>query len=105
MRDKRLEVSVTFDERSGGYVASAPGLPTLTALSLRGLRYMVETHVACGRDGHPVPAGRERARGAARAPQRRCAGGVAAVGINPSILRVCAISPCGEIIAVDSQLP
>ena len=32
MRDSRLEVSVSFDERRG-YVAHANGLPTITALS------------------------------------------------------------------------
>jgi hypothetical protein len=32
MRDRRLEVSVSFDEQCG-YVASANGLPTITALS------------------------------------------------------------------------
>ena len=32
MRDRRLEVSVSFDERRG-YVAHANGLPTITALS------------------------------------------------------------------------
>ena len=32
MREDRLEVSVTFDERHG-YVAHANGLPTITALS------------------------------------------------------------------------
>jgi hypothetical protein len=42
MRDERLEVSVTFDERRG-YVGTAPGLrqPVL-ALSLGGLRRRVE---------------------------------------------------------------
>jgi hypothetical protein len=32
MRDRQLEVSVSFDERRG-YVAHANGLPTITALS------------------------------------------------------------------------
>jgi hypothetical protein len=36
MRDERLEVSVSFDERRG-YVATADGLPTVTALSLAGV--------------------------------------------------------------------
>ncbi len=42
MRDERLEVSVTFDERRG-YVATAPELrqPVL-ALSLAGLRRKIE---------------------------------------------------------------
>ncbi len=42
MRDERLEVSVTFDERRG-YVATAPELrQPVTALSLGGLRRKVE---------------------------------------------------------------
>jgi hypothetical protein len=42
MRDERLEVSVTFDERRG-YVATAPELRApVTALSLGGLRRRVE---------------------------------------------------------------
>ena len=42
MRDERLEVSVTFDERRG-YVASAPELRSpVTALSLGGLRRRIE---------------------------------------------------------------
>ena len=42
MREERLEVSVTFDERHG-YVASAPELRTaVVALSLGGLRSKIE---------------------------------------------------------------
>jgi hypothetical protein len=42
MRDERLEVSVTFDERRG-YVATAPELRVpVTALSLGGIRRRVE---------------------------------------------------------------
>jgi hypothetical protein len=42
MRDERLEVSVTFDERRG-YIASAPELRTpVMALSLGGLRQRIE---------------------------------------------------------------
>jgi hypothetical protein len=51
MRDERLEVSVTFDERRG-YVATAPELrqPVL-ALSLGGLRRRVE---ACDREASHI---------------------------------------------------
>jgi hypothetical protein len=42
MRTRRLEVSVTFDERRG-YVASAPGLRApVVALSLGSLRRRIE---------------------------------------------------------------
>ena len=42
MRDERLEVSVTFDERDG-YVASAPELRSaVVALSLGGMRRKIE---------------------------------------------------------------
>jgi hypothetical protein len=42
MREERLEVRVTFDERHG-YVASAPGLKApVVALSLGGLRRKIE---------------------------------------------------------------
>ena len=42
MREERLEVSVTFDERRG-YVASAPELRSaVVALSLGGLRRKIE---------------------------------------------------------------
>jgi hypothetical protein len=41
MRDERLEVSVSFDEMRG-YVATANGLPTITALSLAVQRRRVE---------------------------------------------------------------
>jgi hypothetical protein len=42
MRDERLEVSVTFDERRG-YVASGPRLrQPVVALSLGGLRRRIE---------------------------------------------------------------
>ena len=41
MRDERLEVSVTFDER--GYIGSAPELrQAVVALSLGGLRRKIE---------------------------------------------------------------
>ena len=41
MREERLEVSVTFDER--GYIGSAPELwSAVTALSLGGLRRKIE---------------------------------------------------------------
>ena len=43
MREERLEVTVTFDERRG-YIASAPELrPAVVALSLGGLRRKIET--------------------------------------------------------------
>ena len=43
MREERLEVSVTFDERHG-YIASAPELRSpVVALSLGGLRRKIET--------------------------------------------------------------
>jgi hypothetical protein len=43
MRDERLEVSVTFDQRRGGYVGTAPELKaSVIALSLGGLRRRVE---------------------------------------------------------------
>ena len=38
--DTRLVVSVTFDPVKG-YVAAAPGLPTVAALSLNGLRQQI----------------------------------------------------------------
>ena len=42
MREERLEVSVTFDERRG-YIASAPELRSpVVALSLGGLRRKIE---------------------------------------------------------------
>jgi hypothetical protein len=42
MREERLEVSVTFDERHG-YIASAPELRSpVVALSLGGLRRRIE---------------------------------------------------------------
>jgi hypothetical protein len=42
MREERLEVSVTFDERHG-YIASAPRLrQPIVALSLGGLRRRIE---------------------------------------------------------------
>ena len=40
MREK-VEVQVTFDE-ARGYVATAPGLPPITSLSLGGVRRRVE---------------------------------------------------------------
>jgi len=46
MREERLEVSVTFDERRG-YVATAPELrQPVTALSLGGLRRRISTQYA-----------------------------------------------------------
>jgi hypothetical protein len=39
----RLPVAVTCDER--GYVASGEGLPTITALSLAGLRRRIDEHL------------------------------------------------------------
>jgi hypothetical protein len=43
MSNDRLEVSVTFDERRGGYIASAPELRSpVMALSLGGLRRRIE---------------------------------------------------------------
>jgi hypothetical protein len=40
----RLVVTVTFDQR--GYVASGEGLPTITALSLAGLRRRIDGHLS-----------------------------------------------------------
>jgi hypothetical protein len=49
MRDDRLMVSVTFDERRG-YVGTAPDLKvTVAALSLGGLRRRVEIALLPGR--------------------------------------------------------
>jgi hypothetical protein len=43
MADDRLHVSVTFDEKRGGYVGTAPDLRLpVVALSLGGLRRRVE---------------------------------------------------------------
>ena len=42
MREERLEVSVTFDERHG-YIASAPERHPIVALSLASLRKRIET--------------------------------------------------------------
>jgi hypothetical protein len=41
----RQVVGVTFDERRGGYVATAPGLATVTALSLSSLRKRIEAQL------------------------------------------------------------
>ena len=41
MREERLEVSVTFDERHG-YIGSAPELSPVMALSLGSLRKRIE---------------------------------------------------------------
>jgi hypothetical protein len=41
----RLVVGVTFDERRGGYVATGPGLATVTALSLSSLRKRIEAQL------------------------------------------------------------
>ena len=68
MRDRRLEVSVTFDERRG-YVAHANGLPTITALSRRRINERLlcwpplqarRGRIECGGDGgdHRVIGGR-----------------------------------------------
>jgi hypothetical protein len=43
--DERLDVAVTFNP-TRGYVATAPGLPPVTALSLGGLRRRIEADVA-----------------------------------------------------------
>ena len=43
LMSNRLPVAVTFDER--GYVASAEGLPVITALSLAGLRRRIDKHL------------------------------------------------------------
>jgi hypothetical protein len=42
---ERLIVGVTFDERRGGYVATGPGLATVTALSLSSLRKRIEAQL------------------------------------------------------------
>ena len=56
MREGRLEVSVTFDERHG-YVASAPELRSaVVALSLGGLRRKIEALLS-GRQGKPSAIG------------------------------------------------
>ena len=68
MRDRRLEVSVSFDERRG-YVAHANGLPTITALSRRRINERLlcwpplqarRGRIECGVDGgdHRVIGGR-----------------------------------------------
>ena len=44
---KRFRVQVTFDQRRG-YVATAEGWPTLTALSLAVLRQRVDAHLGKG---------------------------------------------------------
>jgi hypothetical protein len=43
---ERRVVAVTFDERRGGYIATAPELETVTALSLGGLRKRIEAAAA-----------------------------------------------------------
>ena len=42
---ERRVVAVTFDERRGGYIATAPGLVTVTALSLSSLRKRIEAQL------------------------------------------------------------
>jgi len=42
--DRRFVVAVTFDERRG-YIATAPGLETVSALSLLGLRARIEAQL------------------------------------------------------------
>ena len=42
---ERRVVAVTFDERRGGYIATAPELETVTALSLGGLRKRIEAQL------------------------------------------------------------
>jgi hypothetical protein len=42
---ERRVVAVTFDERRRGYIATAPGLETVTALSLGGLRKRIEAQL------------------------------------------------------------
>ena len=60
MRDERLEVSVTFDER--GYVGSAPELRSpVVALSLGGLRRKIGMS-ALGGSGHAAPKEEARVR-------------------------------------------
>jgi hypothetical protein len=55
MREERLEVSVTFDERRG-YVATAPELRApVVALSLGGLRRRIEAPRAPGRHQRRTP--------------------------------------------------
>ena len=44
---ERLQVHVTFDEQRG-YVATAEGLPIITALSLASLRRQIDARVAKG---------------------------------------------------------
>ena len=45
MVSDRVIVGVTFDERRGGYIATAPGLVTVTALSLGSLRKRIEAQL------------------------------------------------------------
>ena len=47
MPDERLEVSVSFDEQCG-YVASADGLPTITALALAVARRHIKERLIGG---------------------------------------------------------
>ena len=69
MREERLEVSVTFDERHG-YVASAPELRwPVVALSLGGLRRKIEISM--------LP---DDVRPAARRPRRARTSSAAGVG-------------------------
>jgi hypothetical protein len=42
---ERRVVAVTFDERRSGYIATAPELETVTALSLGGLRKRIEAQL------------------------------------------------------------
>jgi hypothetical protein len=43
--DQRLDVAVTFNP-TRGYIATVPGLPPVTALSLGGLRRRIEAALA-----------------------------------------------------------
>jgi hypothetical protein len=65
----RLPVAVTFDQR--GYVASGEGLPTITALSLAGLRRRIDEHLS-GQDVIPRLVLDKRAR--VERDQRRAGG-------------------------------
>ena len=76
MRDERLEVSVTFDERHG-YIGSAPELrQAVVALSLGGLRRKIEIAAAARRRPRRAAARRSRR---ARAPPPPGAGAAGAL--------------------------
>jgi hypothetical protein len=69
MRDERLEVSVTFDERRG-YVARADGLPAVTALSLAGVHKRINA-LLMPDDGVPLKLVLDRAARLERDRRRR----------------------------------